>query len=300
MIKYKDTSFKVSEVQKYLSFLGYDLIVDGWFFDKTLRSVKAFQKKVNLDSTGEVCYKTFEALKAAQKRTSKEEKYNAIEKNYKNLDVTKDYKLDSSQFVKQVTEKDKIFIHFTNGRKSATQAITSWSKDELNISSAYVIDAFDGKIYECFNPDYWGWHLGVKGTNGVLDRKSIGVELCSYGPLKKVGDKFFAWPSNWSTEVDSSEVYVLEDSYRGNKYYHSYSNEQLESLEKILDFLIDHYEINIQESFGEGFFEFNEDLILNRLPGIWTHSSCRKDKLDSYPDHRLLEILNRLSKKFNS
>jgi len=299
-LKYGDVGPKVSEVQKYLSFLGYDLIADGHFGDRTLRSVKAFQKKVNLDTDGVVGSKTLEALKAAQKRTSKEDKNTITEKNYGKLDILKTSQLDSSQYVKQRTDKDKIFIHFTAGRKSASRTITSWSNDEQKIATAYVIGADDGKAYEAFHPDYWGWHLGVKGTNGALDKKSIGIEICCFGPLKKVGDKYYAWPNDWKTEVPAEEVYELESEFKGYKYYQAYTDEQLVTLERLLEFLIESYNIPVQKSFDMSWFEFMPSLISNKTPGLWTHVNCRKDKYDSYPDHRLLELLNRIAKKYNS
>lgn len=298
-VKLGDIGSKVSEVQKLLSLLGYDLIVDGHFGDRTLRSVKAFQKKVNLTADGIVGSKTLEALKAAQKRTAKEEKGTITEKQYRNLDIVRTHQLDATQYVKQKTDKDKIFIHFTAGRKSAIRTIGSWASDEPKISTAYVIGADDGKAYEAFHPDFWGWHLGVKGTNGALDKPSIGIEICSFGPLKKVGDKYYAWPNDWKTEVPAEEVYELETPFRGYKYYQAYTDEQMNTLEKLLEYLIESYNIPVQGSFDMSWFEFMPDLIKNRTAGIWTHVNCRKDKCDSYPDYRLLELLNRLSKKYN-
>lgn len=299
-VKLGDIGSKVSEVQKLLSLLGYDLIVDGHFGDKTLRSVKAFQKKVNLTVDGVVGSKTLEALKAAQKRTAKEEKNTITERQYGDLDIVRTHQLDATQYVRQKTDKDKIFIHFTAGRKSAVRTIGSWASDEPKISTAYVIGADDGKAYEAFHPDFWGWHLGVKGTNGALDKTSIGIEICSFGPLKKVGDKYYAWPNDWKTEVPAEEVYELEAPFRGYKYYQAYTDEQMSTLEKLLEYLIENYNIPVQETFDMSWFEFMPNLIKNRTAGIWTHVNCRKDKSDSYPDHRLLEVLNRLSKKYNS
>jgi N-acetyl-anhydromuramyl-L-alanine amidase AmpD len=300
MAKYGDKGSEVAEIQKYLSFLGYDLVVDGDFGDKTLRSLKAFQKKVNLDVDGIAGSRTMEALKAAQKRTSKEDKNPISNKLYGNLDIVKDYQLDSSQYIKQQTPKNKIFIHFTAGSKSAPNVIRYWNSDEPRVSTAYVIAGDDGRAYECFNPDYWGFHLGIKGTNGALDKSSIGIEICSFGPLKKVGDKYFAWPKDWTTEVPANEVCELEKEFRGYKYFQSYTDAQIKTLESLMEFLIDEYEIPVQNSFDMSWFEFNQELIDKKTPGIWTHTNVRKDKSDSYPDPRLLDLLNKLAKKYNS
>jgi N-acetyl-anhydromuramyl-L-alanine amidase AmpD len=299
VVKFGDIGSRVSEVQKLLSLLGYDLIVDGNFGNKTLRSVRAFQKKVNLTSDGIVGPKTLEALKASQKRTAKEDKNTITEKQYNSLEVIKTHQLESSQYVKQKTDKDKIFIHFTAGRKSAARTIAHWASDDPRIATAYVIGADDGKAYEAFHPDYWGWHLGVKGTNGALDRASIGIEICSLGPLKKVGGKYYAWPNNWKTEVPSEEVYELDKPFKGYKYYQAYTDEQIKTLEVLLEYLIENYKIPVQKSFDMSWFEFMPSLISNKTPGLWTHVNCRKDKLDSYPDYRLLEVLNKIAKKYN-
>lgn len=300
LIKYGDKGSRVAEVQKYLSFLGYDLIIDGSFGDKTLRSVKAFQKKVGLDADGVVGPKTLEALKASQKRTSKEEKASIIEKNYGSLKIDKSYQLDSNQYIKQKTPKNKIFIHFTAGSKNAPNVIKYWNIDEPRIATSYVISGEDGSIYECFHPDYWSFHLGVKGTNGALDKSSIGIEICSYGPLKKIGDKYYAWPANWTTEIPANEVYELPKEFRGYKYFQAYTDQQMKNLESLLEYLIEEYNIPIQSSFDINWFEFNQELINKKTPGIWTHTNVRKDKLDSYPDQRLIDILNRLANKYKS
>ena len=302
MLKYGDKGPQVTEIQKLLSLLGYDLIIDGDFGDKTLRSLKAFQKKMGLDADGVAGPKTLEALKAAQKRTSKEEKTTPTPKNYNSgsLNTIKNYQLDATQYIKQSTPKDKIFIHFTAGGPSAPNVIKYWNKDEPRVATAYVIGGDDGEVYECFHPDYWSFHLGVKGTNGALDKSSVGIEICSYGPLKEKNGKFYAWPADWTTEVSSDKVYTLDKEFRGYKYFQAYTDKQMESLEKLLEFLIEEYNILVQKSFDLSWFEYNDSLISKKTPGIWTHTNVRKDKSDSYPDKRLIEMLNRLGSKYNS
>jgi hypothetical protein len=64
--------------------------------------------------------------------------------------------------------------------------------------------------------------------------------------------------------------------------------------------LIEEYSIPVQKSFDMSWFEFNDSLIANKTAGIWTHTNVRKDKSDSYPYQRLLDMLNRLATKYNS
>lgn len=299
MVQFGDNGIEVSEVQKLLSMLGYDLIVDGNFGAKTLRSVKAFQKKYNLTVDGVVGKNTLIALKAAQKRTAKELDANIPKVDYESLDINTDSELPAEQYIKQVTEKSQIFIHFTAGGPSAKNTISYWNGDEQKVATAFVIDGSTGTPYEAFHPDYWGWHLGVKGTNGRMDKASIGIEICNYGPLKEKNGKFYAWPNNYTTEVSKDKVYELDEEFRGFKYYYSYSDAQMENLEKLLCFLIEKYNIKVQESFDKSWFDYKDELMTTTLPGIWTHVNVRKDKFDSYPDHRMLELLNRIAKKYN-
>jgi N-acetyl-anhydromuramyl-L-alanine amidase AmpD len=299
MVKLGDKGIEVSEVQKLLSLLGYDLIIDGSFGDKTLRSVKAFQKKYGLEQDGIVGDKTVTALKAAQKRTSKEESTTLTSVSYEDLNVKTDCQMPESQYIKQITSKTQIFIHFTAGGPSAKNTINYWNSDEVKVATTYVIDGVTGDIYQCYNPDYWSFHLGIKGTNGKLDKCSIGIEICAYGPLIKKGEDFYAWPNNFNTKVNSENVYTLENEFRGYKHFYKYTDSQLNNLEKLLLFLIKKYNIKVQESFDESWTEYNEEVINKCLPGIWTHVNVRKDKTDTYPDKRLLGLLNRISKQTN-
>lgn len=297
MVKLGDKGAEVTEVQKLLSMLGYDLIIDGDFGGKTQRSLQAFQKKMGLEADGVAGPKTIEALKAAQKRTAKEEKSAPTPKDYGKLEIDKTYPLGATQYLRQTTKKDKIFIHFTAGGPSAKNVIGFWGSDEVRVATAYVIDRDTAKVYECFSPDYWSFHLGVKGTNGALDKTSIGIEICNWGPITKKGDKFYTYVNR---EIPADQVYELATPFRGFKYFQKYTDEQLQQLELLLEFLITEYQIPVQSSFDMNWFEYNQELLDKKTPGIWTHTNVRKDKSDSYPDQRLLDILNRLAKKYNT
>lgn len=299
MVQLGDKGAQVSEVQKFLSMLGYDLIVDAYFGKRTLRSLKAFQKKYNLAVDGIAGKKTLIALKAAQGKASKEINYQLPKVIYNSLTINTDYKLPPEQYNRQKTEKSQIFIHFTAGRSSAKNSIAYWNSNESKVSTAFVIDGDTGIPYEAFHPDFWGWHLGAKGTKGRLDKASIGIEICAFGPLKKRDNKYYAWPSKWNTEVPEDKVYHLDKEHRGFKYFYAYSNAQVKNLEKLLCFLIEKYNIKVQKSFDESWFEYKPELYKKTMPGIWTHVNVRKDKSDSYPDKRLIEMLNRLAKKYN-
>ena len=78
------------------------------------------------------------------------------------------------------------------------------------------------------------------------------------------------------------------------------SDKQMESLEKLLLWIIREYKIPVQDiDFNRNWAEYNKTLIKEKTPGIWTHTNVRKDKRDMYPDHRMFEALNRIKEKVN-
>lgn len=296
MAKLGDTGTEVFKIQKLLSMLGYDLIIDGNFGDKTVRSLNAFQKKMGLTVDGIAGPKTIEALKSAQKRTAKEDKVQPGVKNYGSLNVNTQCQLSANQYLKQVTKKDKLFIHFTAGGPSAVNVIKYWDSDATTVSTSFVIDGDTGQIFECFSPDYWSFHLGIKGTNGALDKSSIGIEICAWGPITKKEEKFYTYTNK---EISADKVYELNKPFRGFKYFHKVSDEQFKNLELLVEWIIQEYNIPVQKSFDESWFEYQQDVIDKRAPGIWTHTTIRKDKTDMYPDKRLIDMLNRIGQKHN-
>lgn len=298
LIKLGDKGPMVVEVQKFLSMLGYDLVIDGQFGPRSKRSVTAFQKKAGLPNVGEVDDTTYNALKLSQTKKSEETATTRPPINY-DIPINTQYKLSPNQYIKQVFDKTQIFLHYTAGGPNARNVINYWNSNDPQIATAYVIDGQDATIYECYSPDYWSYHLGIKGTKGRLDKASIGVELCAYGPLKLRGGKYYAWPNDYSSvEIPNEDVYKLDRDFRGFNYYESLTDDQIISLEKLLEFLIVKYKIKVQKSFDYSWFDYDETVIKNTLPGIWTHTTVRKDKYDLYPDDRIIEMLNRLAIKF--
>lgn len=298
-VKKGDKGESAAEIQKLLSLNGYDLIIDGDFGSRSELAVIDFQAHNSLKSdgiVGEVTYKTLKD-KAGVKEPTTSATSSSID--YGDLAVNKTIRQPDSQYVKTETPKTQIFLHFTAGGPSAKNVIGGWNADETRVSTAFVIDRNTGEVYECFDPKFWSFHLGINNTNGRLDKTSIGFEICSYGPLKKNNGKYYAWPKDWKTEIPETSVYKLDKPFRGYEFFESFTDKQLENVEKLLKVLIKKYNIKVQASFDESWYEYNQNLIDKTLPGIWTHTNVRKDKSDVYPDKRILEMLNRLGKEFN-
>jgi N-acetyl-anhydromuramyl-L-alanine amidase AmpD len=298
VLKLGDKGQQVSEVQKMLSILGYDLVIDGDYGGKTRRSVKAFQKKAGLMNDGVIGQSTMDTLKAhvSRKRAWKANESEAKPHDYP-IEINRAHKLSPGQYIQQQKEKKQIFLHFTAGGPNARNVIDYWDSNETRVATAFVIDGYGG-IFECFNPDYWSYHLGIKGTKGRLDKASIGIEICNYGPLKLKGGKYFAWPKEYSQKtIPANEVYSLPRGFRGFQYYQKFTDGQINATEQLCEFLIKKYDIDVQYEFDYSWFDYNNEVIRKTMPGIWSHTTVRTDKFDLYPDHRVLEMLNRLATK---
>lgn len=204
--------------------------------------------------------------------------------------------LDENQYIRQEWSKKQIYLHHTVGGPDGKRDIDNWNRNKARIGTAVCISR-DGTIVQAFSSRYWAYHLGLKesafDSKGLpyvsLDKISIGIELCSYGPLKLEDGKF---KNVYGTVVDDSEVIELDKPWRGwGTHWHKYTDEQIESTRKLLLFWGQRYNIPL---------EYNEDIwdvtmrALMAEPGVYTHCSVRYDKSDIYPDPRVIEMLKSL------
>ncbi len=214
--------------------------------------------------------------------------------------IIKQNPLKDNEYVKVNTKKDAIVLHHTAGGHNPMWTINSWDNDTRGrIATSFVIGgksisgdaSLDGIVCMAFNHKYWAWHLGVKGTNGRLDKKSIGIEICNYGPITKGKDgKFYNWVNK---PMPSTDVYDLGVVWRGYRYFHKYTNAQLDSLLNILRWLSQEHGIDISSNkpWSIDSFNVNQDA-LSGGSGLWTHVNYRKDKTDCHPQPELIQMLN--------
>jgi len=193
-----------------------------------------------------------------------------------------------------------IFVH--NSRPDWVSS--SWDRDDKNgkaykVATSYIIgrksssdgdETFDGKVFRAFDDKYWCYHLGVSGTNGKYDKTSIGIEVCNYGYCKLIDGKYINYVNR---EVPASDVVDLGKEFRGYRYWERYTDEQIESLRKLLIYLIDKHKIPFEKGiYNWDWFEYNASLLEGS--GIRTHVQVRKDKTDMFPQKELIDMLNSL------
>jgi hypothetical protein len=187
---------------------------------------------------------------------------------------------DTSFFYNEKTPKSGITLHHTVGLLPGD--ISVLSKKNNHVSVSFVI-GMSGKVYQLFDPTLWSYHLGktppgASWTNTQLSKSTIGIELSSFGPLTKVGDKLFDIYGYLYCGIADSEYYVgLDKPWRGYSYFASYTDAQYKALDSLLLKLC--REFNIPHTFlPEGKrFEFSKK---PPTVGIWAHCNVREDKSD--------------------
>jgi N-acetyl-anhydromuramyl-L-alanine amidase AmpD len=191
--------------------------------------------------------------------------------------------------------KKQIFLHHTAGGPDAKSVFKYWEQTPERVATCVAISR-SGEIVQGFASKFWGFHLGLKNEHfrkhGVayqpLDKSSIGIEICAFGPLTKKGTKFINYVGG---EIDADDVCELDKPWKGTKYWHKYTDEQIESVKQLLLHWRDKYGISL---------EYNDDIwdvtkrALRGENGVFTHNSVRPDKADVFPQPELVEMLKSL------
>ena len=225
------------------------------------------------------------------------------------LDTTKikQIPMKESQYIKEETKKVQIVLHHTAGNSSGPGVIKMWDNDDRGrIATCVTIsgnglskDTFDGEICQAFSSKYWAYHLGIKPDvframkvpYQSIDRIAIGIEICNWGPLRKAGSKFLNYVNR---EVPASQVCELEKPYKGHRYYHAYTDAQIESVRQLLVYWNETYGIPLNYNANDMWNVSTN--ALKGLPGVYTHNSYRRDKSDISPQPKIIAMLESLSK----
>lgn len=295
---------QVAELQSLLNTKGFDTgTPDGIFGRGTERAVKEFQSSAGLVADGVVGNMTWEALRDNPIKT-----YNFDLE----IELTK-YPLKDNEYYREIVKKDTIYLHHTAGGPRPDYVIDGWERDKtrsgnpLRVATAFLIGGktkgsknFDGAIYAPFDPKYWAHHLGLNRpryapfNNARLNAKSIGIEVCNYGALTREDGRYYFETSSGKIFVDEDEICILEKPWRGRKYFHKYSDKQIESLKILILELAQKFDIPLEnKNYTRDYFDLKFDA-LNGLPGLWTHVNVREDKWDCFPQPELIDMLNSL------
>lgn len=198
--------------------------------------------------------------------------------------------LNEGQFIKQTTPKSLIVLHHTVSSGAPEAVIDYFNSSSERVAVSYIIGK-DGKIIECFSPEYWAYHLG-KGTTSLHNQKSIGIEIINEGGLVLKENKYYWFDGKYEYKGIPYRV-----DFRGYKFFASYNYSQYKSTAWLINYLCSRFKIsrNIYEP-----FDYNKSL-LNSFSGVIKHSNVRSDKSDISPafDIKLLTKLMNLTYEKN-
>lgn len=286
----------VKQIQKELNLD----IIDGVFGPKTQNAVVEFQKQNNLKETGEVSLELLNLILSTEFSTD------LIETTESDI-LYRKYWLNADEYSKSKTQKYYIYLHHTAGSHNPYNTIDIWERDNRGaIATEFVIggtslkgdETHNGEVLQAFPGEHWAYHLG-----GVVDRfmhyHSVGIELCNYGPLKERKGEFY---TIYGQKVEPKYVTDLGFKFRGSKYYHSYTDEQIEACKNLLYFISERNGIDITKGLPKFLknmstlesFEYDENVVRGKVLGVLSHTNVRKDKSDVYPHPKLVEMLKSL------
>ncbi len=199
-----------------------------------------------------------------------------------------DFPLPDDQYYKDVYNKRQIVIHHTVSNGNAKNVINWWKQTKEKIGVSFVIDR-EGNVFKAFSSAHWAHHLGTKEINNtILNKQSIGIELCSWGTLTFKNGIYY---NSVKEEIPKEEVVTYIYPFREHRHFQKYSEKQLESLKLLLQYLCETY--NIPKTYIPEMWEISKSA-LRGDKGIFTHVSYRRDKSDCHPQKELIELLKNI------
>lgn len=280
------------EVKLLQEFL--EIKVDGDFGPKTENAVKTWQKSNGLVADGIVGPKTWDAMGIAT--TDNSEQLYTTENGL----VIERHFLPVGEYKSGPTDKEYVFLHHTAGWHNPFKTIDNWGRDSRGaIATEFVLggpsikgndNKYDGKMVQAFPEGGYGWHLGKNGSQH-MHTHSVAIEVNNFGYV--VNGKAYQ-----GTTVVDSQIVELAQPFRGHKFWHRYSDAQIEALHKWILWIAERDNIDVRKGLpalikekGAEAFEWNADAYYGKIKGLWTHTNTRKDKVDMFPQQELMDML---------
>jgi len=210
----------------------------------------------------------------------------------------------ANQYIAEEHPKVQIYLHHTAGNANPFATFTGWASNQERIATCVAIGGkpgananwIDGEVVQGFSSKFWAYHLGLKESTfqkfnlpyKSLDKISIGIEICNWGQLTVRDNKFINYVGG---EVNPNDVCHLDQPYKGFRYFHNYTDAQIEAVKDLLLLWKQRYGIDLT---------YNEDIwdvtprALRGENGVFTHNSVRTDKVDVYPHPKLIQMLESL------
>lgn len=296
----------------------------GVWDEPTKSAMKNFQLRMGIPGTGDKDVTSITKLLERTNETLLDEETPAADLDIEatsdlsekpNINIIEKY-LSPDEYSKDNLKYEYIFLHHTAGGFNPYATVKDWEDDARGkIGTQYVIGGMDlksgsdmdGSIIKCIPDGSWASHLGSfkqHGINFTMHKNSIGIELCNFGYLIPKNNKFYTYTNQ---EVPKNQVTDLGYTFRGYQYWHSYTNNQIDSLYNLLIMIKRKYNIDlkcglftwISDAISIGkhssvAFQYSADATAGKVKGILSHTNVRKDKTDVYPHPNLVLMLKSL------
>lgn len=188
------------------------------------------------------------------------------------MDINYEYKLKDSSYFKKKYKKQQIVIG--NSLNIGLRHFDNWNKKisgKYKGTSPYTI-GLDGVIYEHYDPSYYSTFL----KDDVLDKRIIPIVLENEGWLTKdLNKKRFIM---WNGSIYNRNEALFERKWRGKLHWAPYTDEQMESLALLCNYLINKF--NISKKVSSDNIKI-KDYRLKK--GVYFRSNYSKNYLDVSP-----------------
>lgn len=284
-----DKGKAIKDLQEFL-----DITADGHFGPGTEAAVKKWQADNGLTADGIVGPKTWDAMGLATTDESEQ-----VYTTSNGLIVNRHF-LPKGEYLDGPSKKEYCFLHHTAGWNNPYKTVRNWGNDTRGrVATEFVLGGqkltdgnsdYDGVMVQCMPEGAYGWHLGKNGSQ-YMHKHSVGIEVNNFGYLKD-GKAY------QGSTAHESQIVELAEPFRGYKFWHRYSDAQIEALDKWIRWIGERDGIDIRaglpalvKEHGAAAFEFNADAYYGKVKGLWTHTNTRKDKTDMFPQQELLDLL---------
>lgn len=166
---------------------------------------------------------------------------------------------EDKYFNNKIINKEQIVLHHTvsgdGDQKTKDSGVSGdikhWKSKGEGVATSFILTR-EGNIYQLFNTDFWGYHLGIIIDKIYLNSHSIGIEIDSWGGLIKYNGKwyptsidnnkdmqtFVRLKNSKSIPDENVQVYDSSNDYpngfRGFFGFEKYTKEQIKSVRDLI------------------------------------------------------------------
>ena len=213
------------------------------------------------------------------------------------------------------TTKTQIYLHHTAGWQNVQRVVNGFNKRTDHVAT-HIVSNNNGQAEQLFPDEAWAYHLGIKESTfkkvGAayqnLNKISLGIEMCSIGPLKLRGDKYYCYPDDYTTLFNPKKEFAgaierivdknnKPSTYKGHSYCEGFTEAHRAKVFTIVRKWSSKYGIPLVYNFDTCFPARGTvaKAALLGTPGIYTHNSVKTTKLDIMPTTNNLALLKALA-----